>query len=1017
MGTAYSKRGIYFTEDDVLIARRNIERLPRAQAAFERMKQRCESFLLLPDEFVYDSVLGMRDETFAYGISGCPGCGKAFPMEPEEQRRFISGLELHPVKTVTCPNCRTTFPNEQYPDDGQGFERNGKGYYPIGMWNFFHAGELLGGVRDHEGLVTKLTYMYMLTGDYRYAHKAIVLLDAFGAIIAGTIGPRDFTPFGSSFEIGRLHLLTSIVHRVKVFLAHDYSWLSDLAELDATSPALAKLGKQGSIRENIVSLLEEYMLTEPGGPEYDLRDGNLTNLQNHESDGVRAMLAVGLALGREDYCRWGVQAVEAYFYNAIGRDGMYYEGSYGYSLFTGTVFLDIAMLAMRASTEAQLVGFHPFACDRFYRFAVENPLRMMCQGHMPGYGDWGRDRSVGREPDGKLLTNIYRASQMFRQFSPSKELRAKAELVMRQLFPLIEEQLGGQGSDLFFSHPEGSAIETERFRLPAGNTLMADAGIVILRDRNDTTALLRFGPNQTHSHDDVLALHYYAYGQNITADLGYGIYGTNSHFGWASKSIAHNTVVVNRDERMVAQQIYKPFRGGRLTFLHESANVSAMEAQAPELYGIDVYQRMVGIVPIGRNASYAADFFAVFGAETADYAFHAFHSQSELRLAGTDRVADPAWTLAGVDEAEKGERQLYYDRPSCSYGERLTTGETFSEFMGDEKQHLWTPQVNNGYGYVYDLREHRTASGTFKATWRAQDGCELRLFGVGAAADRLFSGLCPSLDGDVRHPILVWRSRDARKTYGAVIQAASPDGEGEQAVLEVEQLEADQAQATAIAIRLSDGRTDYWVYSLSDGQVRVNTRHGEWMVDGRCAWMRIEPDGSIEAAELLQARQSVLAGVVLSTAAERAVAIVRAVDTANGTITVHTVRGSLPESGLIGIRSARTGRITVYEATRTSECELRLKESMTLSKGIVLRSDAEVLESRYPLPLAGDCAYAGAPSRFDGKTVQGAYGGRAVIRSVRALKLLEVDVIHPFAEREPFDIVDIEPGDEVRFMS
>ncbi|WP_027415476.1 hypothetical protein [Aneurinibacillus terranovensis] len=288
------KCGFYFTAENIAMAKHNIEVLPWAKKAFAEYRRIADTFLAAhSDDKIYDCVLGMKDQTFAYGISGCPHCKKPFPTTPDKESLIFSEI---PHKKVTCLHCQQSFPNEKYEDKGNGLVVDGKAYYLIGMWNFYTGGKLLGGVRNHEGLVTVLAYLYMITGEEKYAHKALVILDAFSAVFLHTIGPRDFTEYGSRFEIGRLHLLTSVVNRVKAFLAHDYDWLYHFDILDKPSPGRSKLGREGTMRENIEAMLQDYLLKAPGGPEYDLKNGNITELHNHEADGVRAMLAVGLVL-------------------------------------------------------------------------------------------------------------------------------------------------------------------------------------------------------------------------------------------------------------------------------------------------------------------------------------------------------------------------------------------------------------------------------------------------------------------------------------------------------------------------------------------------------------------------------------------------------------------------------------------------------------------------------------------------------------------------------------------------
>ncbi|SHE09945.1 Heparinase II/III-like protein [Chlamydia abortus] len=1010
MTTVRPKHGFYFTVQDVEQAKRNLDSHAWAREAYQAWKRRCDSFLELDDQLIYDCVLSMQDQTFAYGIAGCPDCGQPFPMNLEEQRPMFSDIRQFPRKSLTCPHCRMTFPNDRYPDTGQGFEKNGKGYYPVGMWNFFIAGDWFGGVRDHEGMVTKLTYLYMLTGEERYAHKALVLLDAFSAILPGTIGPRDFTPFGSDFEIGRLHMLTSIVHRIKVCIAHDYDWLYRLPELDSPSPALSRLGRRGTMRACIEKMLNDYMLTEPGGPVYDLSGGNLTNLQNHESDGVRAMLAVGLVLDNEDYLRWGVQAVEAYFYNAIGRDGMYYEGSYGYSLFTGSVFLDVALLAMRASGEEQLKQFHPFDCSRFFQFSVRNHLDVLCQGHLPCFGDWGRDTRQSTEPDRKLLVDTYRAASFFNQFSPDPDMKREAMQCMEKLYAAAVPELGGRGIDLFFAHPRSPRIDgLER---PRGNTVKGQFGLAIARDANDTTLLMRVGQNNTHAHDDVLGLNFYAHGKEISADIGYGIYGTNGHFGWGTKAIAHNTVVVNRDRELKRGQLYKPFAGGEWSVIYEDGYLSAIEGQAPALYDIDAYQRMAAAVPIGDQASYIADFFYVQGAEMCDYAFHAFHEDSELAVDGVRQAAEH-WTLAGVDAEEKP----YFDYPDKSFGERLSTGETFTHALDGEKLQAWTPEPNNGYGYIYAVQEHAAEDRTVSARWTSSQGGVLNWHGICGPQDRILSGQCPSLEGTVQHPVLIIRSEEPAKQYAAVYQAVGMDEAGPK-VAGLEPLTAHGEHVTAFRVKLDNGLEDYWAYSpqAQDQTIEVETPHGEWRIEGRCAWMRLDEEGRMIGLSLILADHAEFRETYREAEARKWLPVEQ-VDIHADTIWVKADQPrELPQ--YVKIRSG-AGPSSIYPVRSMHQdaglLKITLKDSVILSKGIVRQIEDGGIDTVYPLPLGFDLSSEGV-TPFRGKAMKGYSGGEAIITGVDHLKRLRVDIVKPFQLEEKFDIVDVQIGDFIQFI-
>lgn len=1011
-------REVYFSADDVRRARSNVGRFEWAAASVAGMKRIADEWMDFPDDMLLDAAIQMKTESFAYCLNGCPHCGKPMPVwDTAALTKVVSHLREWPKRRLTCPHCATVLPNESYPDEGQGLKIGDRAFYPLGLWNFATCAFLFGGVSGEEGLVTKLTYLYLITGEDRYAAKAIVLLDALSALAPDTIGPRDFAPYGSDAVYGRINLLTSIVHRVKKYWAIDYGWLYDRPELDRPSPALARLGRQSSVRDNIETLLNDYMLDEPGGVKYNLRGGNLTNLQNHETDGIKAMLAVGLALRNASYCDWGVRAMEAILFNTLGRDGMYYEGSLGYSLGAATIFIDIALMGMQASTPAQLESFHPFSFERLYRFTVQLPVEMLCQGHMPCYGDWKPDKRTGTEPDASVLSYAYRAATVFARYSPDAELRRSALEQARLLYPYVQDQLGKLGLDLFCDHAAG---ETEaggrRDVSPRQSTLLGQAGIVSMRDRNRTTAMIRYGPNSGHCHDDALALQWYAYGKEITADIGYRYHGSNGHLGWASKSIAHNTVVVDSDTAMKGHPIYKPFAGGELSFLHESGAVVAMEAAAPELYGTDVFQRMTALVPLDEHVSYIVDCFAVEGAERADYAFHAFHEGSRLELAGVRPLESMAWTLAGLDAEANGSGKLYFDHPSRSFGERLTVGESFTEFLEDERPRSWIPDLNNGYGFIYDIRPHEAAGGDFAATWSSTDGYKLQLFGMGDAQDQLIAGQFPNLEGDIHHPMLVWRSHSGKKLFQAVMQTFL-DGYAGLRVEHVKRVDVDSASLSGLIVELSDGATDYWVYGVRYGEAGLQTRAGLWHVAGRCAWLRVSPAGDVQDRALIQGAFMRIGDVTVRHPVAGPIRI-ESVDVAGNAITLAEPLSD-GTARWIRCRSARTGKTSAYRihSVEADRRTIRLADSLVLSKGVVERVEPvegrERLASRYPMPLGSDLVHQGAASPFEGRTIRGSHGGVAVIRGVPALKVLEIEPGVPFRAEEPFDILGLEPGDVV----
>src|SRR5690606_1574001 len=99
---------------------------------------------------------------------------------------------------------------------------------------------------------------------------------------------------------------------------------------------------------------------------------------------------------------------------------------------------------------------------------------------------------------------------------------------------------------------------------------------------------LRFGPSGGwHGHRDALALELSAFGHRMIADRGRAAaYANPVHWQWHRTTLAHSTVVIDRQDQSEDQQ-------GECLGWVESANVSAVAAKCPRVYPAFDYQRCV----------------------------------------------------------------------------------------------------------------------------------------------------------------------------------------------------------------------------------------------------------------------------------------------------------------------------------------------------------------------------------------------------------------------------------------
>jgi len=129
-------------------------------------------------------------------------------------------------------------------------------------------------------------------------------------------------------------------------------------------------------------------------------------------------------------------------------------------------------------------------------------------------------------------------------------------------------------------------------------------------------AQLHFSGAHGHSHYDNLNLTLFAKEREMLCDIGYS-HTKLRH--WSVCTIGHNVVAVDRQNQV----------GGDcdlLAFFPDSNGVSMVEADGKSGYrkieGLDIYRRMLVMVPISTGDAYVVDIFRVRGGSTHDWLLH-----------------------------------------------------------------------------------------------------------------------------------------------------------------------------------------------------------------------------------------------------------------------------------------------------------------------------------------------------------------------------------------------------------
>lgn len=153
------------------------------------------------------------------------------------------------------------------------------------------------------------------------------------------------------------------------------------------------------------------------------------------------------------------------------------------------------------------------------------------------------------------------------------------------------------------------------------NVLLPGYGHAVLgAGKNDRQiqAHLHFSPfkEAIHTHRDGLSLMLWAFGAELYTDIGYN---RTKYRRWASTTLSHNTVVVDRK-----QQDGVTTKGRLLAYAEDPRGLSFVQVEDTHAYGppLTRYRRSLLLNATDADAPYVLDVFEVRGGSMHDYALH-----------------------------------------------------------------------------------------------------------------------------------------------------------------------------------------------------------------------------------------------------------------------------------------------------------------------------------------------------------------------------------------------------------
>lgn len=591
-----------YKAEEIETARTNVAQNDSARKIRDMVVTEADRWLAKSDNELSDLI---RPLTPRGALTVCPVDGGRLDCKPD--------APWVPV----CATCGRTFPPDQFPDDGRGFRIGKRVYYFAGLCNRQHLGVLTGAAHD-------LALAYALTGKVEYADKATVILTRIGQVYPGF--QRHDPDEGDSFYAGKFRANT----------LEESGWIKIIvAAYDLVRDARNPDG-QRIVTDERRNVIENGILREAAAVLMRARYG----IHNIQATQNAALAAIGVSLEDPDLVHYAVDGPYGFhklLANGVLDDGFWFEGSCGYHLYTLSSLMQLAHYTRGYSDPA---GMKWSPRERYENLQLEQDptlarmVRAVNRAVLPdGFVPALNDGSPQRPIDGvRAVAAGYRLSDMWSggvERTPLHRTMSSQEFVQ-----------------LFRKDPDFPAIDSAPPVQAAYD--LAGFGLAVIKSDLTPTANLVAADHSLqvsgHEHRDLLQILPMFAGRMVSHDYGYmgGWQGVDRH-AWAQHTVAHNTVVVDRQDQS-SQAL------GRLELLNAAGPVRLMHLSGKRVYPqCTAYDRAVLMMSdsSGRGSTdYVLDLFRVEGGARHEYCFHAFGELSVEGLSNLKALTGPVSTTA-----------------------------------------------------------------------------------------------------------------------------------------------------------------------------------------------------------------------------------------------------------------------------------------------------------------------------------------------------------------------------------
>ncbi len=667
-------------------ARKNALKSPYATAMRDELVAAAKPWLAYTDEQLWEMMFGntIKRSWMVWSNGYCPACRKGVPMYT-----WVMDPHQHRWK-VRCPHCREQFPkndferfyrsgldshhvfdpqradrsllyNKEHPDpkdplytfgvdDGEGYVAEGN------RWRFIGAYLIYGQWKQLvQGGILRLAAAYAVTGDAQYAHRAGVLLDR----VADLYPSHDFGKQGVMYEGAPRSGYVSTWHDACIEtrqMAFAYDMVREALRKDAAlATFLAEKAKRYSLPAQKTTPAEVLQNIENGilrDPQKNL-DRIYCNYPQTEMTVAILKSVLNEPQGREQARAILGEVIE----KSASVDGITGEkGLTGYAVFaTANIATVLATYGRTDPTFLkELLHKHPRLAEMF-RFHID----VWCgQRYYPRIGDCGSFAQPDLNYAAINFTKHPGVEPSMYAFLWQLYEITRDPAFVQVLYHANGDKTEGLPYDMFATNPvqfqeRVAKVISRHGSLPkARSTNKQEWHLAILKGGTDThqrALWLDYDSGGYHSHADGLNIGLFAYGLDLLPDFGYppvqfGGWGAPRAV-WYTMTAAHNTVVVDgKNQRSHASSVkkregYEGQPAGKTTLWADGKTVRAVRAEAPNLYELAQYERMVAMADVSEEEFYVFDLFRIRGG--TDHARMTYSSFGSVTATGLTLQAAP----------------------------------------------------------------------------------------------------------------------------------------------------------------------------------------------------------------------------------------------------------------------------------------------------------------------------------------------------------------------------------------